>query len=81
VFAHQLQKELDEILYRVHSGRKTIEEATSSALAVCDGFTDSKMNISDVVTYAVSYLKPLPFPRAAELAGSISATHQAAQES
>jgi len=79
MFAHQLQRELDEILYRVHLGRITLEEATKTALAVCDGFTDSKMNISDVINYAVGYLKPLPFPRAAEFSSSLSASQQASQ--
>lgn len=79
MLAHQLHRELEEILYRLHANRQTVEEAAKTVLAVCDGFTDSKMKISDVVVYAVGYLKPLPYPRAVELSEVVTSTHQQAQ--
>lgn len=72
MFAHQLRRELDELLLRIHSGRMTMAAATALALATIDGFTDSRMNVQDVRNYAAAYVTMLPLPDAAKFAATLS---------
>ena len=80
MIAHDLQRELAELTARHHAGKLDNEKFIEILLAVCDGFTDSKMDISDVVKYATTYIKALPYPQAAQLAAYITSKLPAAPD-